>query len=109
MPPGDLEDGLGARWRNVGAVGQRKRVPDHDAPSGGEGISSDLLKAMSDGHANAVNAGGSEKYASLFAADAIRMPPGAELEYGPKEIREADQADYDQGAWKVKFTPRDVS
>ncbi len=68
----------------------------------------EVLKAMSDAYANAVNAGDSGKYASLFAADAIRMPPGAELERGPEEIRKAEQADYDQGTWRVKFTPRDA-
>ena len=68
----------------------------------------EVLKAMSDAYASAVNAGDSAKYAMVFAPDAIRMPPGADLERGPEEIRKAEQADYDQAAWNVKFTPRDA-
>jgi uncharacterized protein (TIGR02246 family) len=68
----------------------------------------DVLKAMSDSYASAVNAGDSAAYATLFAPDAIRMPPGANLEYGPDEIRRAEQADYDAGRWNVSFTPRDA-
>jgi uncharacterized protein (TIGR02246 family) len=68
----------------------------------------DVLKSMSDAYAAAVNAGDSATYARLFAFDAIRMPPGAELEYGREEIRIAEQADYDEAAWNVSFTPRDA-
>lgn len=72
-------------------------------PAAGE-----VLKTMSDSYAEAVNAGDSATYATLFATDAIRMPPGAELEYGPEQIRKAEQADYDAAAWSVSFTPRDA-
>lgn len=68
----------------------------------------EVLKAMSGAYANAVNAGDSRTYATLFAPDAIRMPPGADLERGPEEIRKSEQADYDQAAWNVSFTPRDA-
>ena len=67
-----------------------------------------VLKAMSDAYASAVNAGDSATYATLFAQDAIRMPPGADLEHGPEEIRNAEQADYDAARWNVSFTPRDA-
>jgi uncharacterized protein (TIGR02246 family) len=63
---------------------------------------------MSDAYASAVNAGDSATYATLFANDAIRMPPGAELEFGPEAIRAAEQADYDGANWNVRFTPRDA-
>ena len=68
----------------------------------------EVLNAMSDAYANAVNAGDSAKYARLFATDAIRLPPGADLERGAEEIRRSEQADYDQAAWSVKFSPRDA-
>ncbi len=63
---------------------------------------------MSDAYASAVNAGDSARYAALFAQDAIRMPPGAELEHGRDKIREAEQADYDTAKWNVAFKPRDA-
>jgi uncharacterized protein (TIGR02246 family) len=68
----------------------------------------EVLKAMSDSYASAVNAGDSATYARLFAHDAIRLPPGANPEYGPDEIRKAEQADYDTAKWNVSFTPRDA-
>lgn len=68
----------------------------------------EVLKTMSDAYASAVNAGDSATYASLFADDAIRMPPGADLEHGPDEIRKAEQADYDTAKWTVEFAPRDA-
>ncbi len=68
----------------------------------------EVLMAMSAAYASAVNAGDSRTYATLFAPDAIRMPPGADLGHGPDEIRKAEQADYDQAAWTVSFTPRDA-
>src|SRR5437763_16115660 len=68
----------------------------------------EVLKAMSDLYASAVNAGDSATYATLFAQDAIRMPPGANLERGPDEIRKAEQTDYDAAKWNVSFAPRDA-
>jgi len=68
----------------------------------------EVLKAMSDSYASAVNAGDSAAYAALFAPDAIRMPPGAKPEYGRDEIRKAEQSDYDAGRWNVSFTARDA-
>jgi uncharacterized protein (TIGR02246 family) len=68
----------------------------------------EVLKAMSDSYASAVNAGDSSAYAALFAQDAIRMPPGAAPEYGLHAIQKAEQADYDEARWNVSFTPRDA-
>lgn len=68
----------------------------------------EVLEAMSAEYASAVNAGDSGTYATLFAIDAIRMPPGADLERGPEEIRNAERADYEAAAWNVSFTPRDA-
>jgi uncharacterized protein (TIGR02246 family) len=68
----------------------------------------EILKAVSTAYASAVNAGDSGTYATLFARDAIRMPPGADLERGPEEICKAEQADYDAAAWNVSFIPRDA-
>jgi ketosteroid isomerase-like protein len=52
------------------------------------------LQAMCDSYAGAVSASDSARYAKLFTDDAIRMPPGAEPEYGPEQIQKAEQADY---------------
>jgi uncharacterized protein (TIGR02246 family) len=71
-------------------------------------MADEVLKAMSDSYASAVNAGDSATYATLFAQDAIRMPPGASPEYGRDEIRTAEQGDYDAAQWNVSFTPRDA-
>ena len=68
----------------------------------------EVLKAMSAAYASAVNAGDSSKYATLFAHDAIRMPPGAEPERGRDQIQNAEQADYDTARWNVAFKPRDA-
>ena len=59
-------------------------------------------------YACAVNGSDSAAYAKLFAQDAIRMPPGAEPEYGPEAIQRSEQADYDVARWDVKITPRDI-
>jgi ketosteroid isomerase-like protein len=66
------------------------------------------LQAMCDSYAGAVNASDSARYAKLFSEDAIRMPPGADPEYGAEQIQKAEQADYDAAKWNVKITPRDV-
>ncbi len=68
----------------------------------------EVLKAMAEAYASAVNAADSARYATLFAQDAIRMPPGAELEHGRDTIQQAEQTDYDNAKWNVAFTPRDA-
>lgn len=67
-----------------------------------------ILGALCESYASAVNASDSAAYAKLFARDAIRMPPGANPEYGPEAIRKGEQADYDTARWGVKITPRDA-
>ena len=68
----------------------------------------EVVAAMCRSYSGAVNASDSARYARLFAPDAIRMPPGAEPEYGPEQIRKGEQADYDVAKWNVAFTPRDA-
>lgn len=68
----------------------------------------EVVKAMCQYYSSAVNASDSVTYAKLFTSDAIRMPPGANPEYGPDQIRKGEQADYDIAKWNVKFTPRDA-
>ncbi len=64
--------------------------------------------ALCQSYASAVSASDSAAYARLFAPDAIRMPPGANPEYGPEAIQKGEQADYDVARWDVKITPRDA-
>jgi uncharacterized protein (TIGR02246 family) len=68
----------------------------------------DVVKSMCDAYAEAVNAGDSVAYAKLFTPDAIRIPPGAELEHGPEEIRKGEQAGYDEAQLSIRSTPADV-
>jgi ketosteroid isomerase-like protein len=68
----------------------------------------DVVKSMCDAYAAAVNAGDSEAYRRLFTPTAIRVPPGAELEYGPDEIQKGEQSSYDQGSLTIRSTPVDV-
>ena len=68
----------------------------------------EVVKAMCQSYSSAVNASESATYAKLFTSDAIRMPPGAIPEYGPEQIRQGEQADYDVAKWNVKFTLRDA-
>jgi len=68
----------------------------------------DVLQTMCQSYSSAVNASDSVAYAKLFTQDAIRMPPGANPEYGPGEIQRGEQADYDVAKWNVQFTPRDA-
>ena len=44
----------------------------------------EILEAMCQSYSSAVNASDSVTYAQLFTQDAIRMPPGANPEYGPE-------------------------
>jgi uncharacterized protein (TIGR02246 family) len=67
-----------------------------------------VLEAMCQSYSSAVNASDSARYSTLFAEDAIRMPPGADPEYGRDEIRKGEQADYEVAKWNVTFKPRDA-
>ena len=68
----------------------------------------DVVADMCQAYSGAVNASDAARYSRLFADDAIRMPPGANPEYGPEAIRKGEQADYDEAKWNVKFAPRDA-
>ena len=68
----------------------------------------EIVQSLCRAYASAVNDSDSEAYASLFARDAIRMPPGRPLEYGPEQIRAGEQADYDAARLQVTSTPGDV-
>jgi uncharacterized protein (TIGR02246 family) len=72
------------------------------------GYPDDVVRSMCDAYARAVNAGDSQAYRKLFTSDAIRIPPGSELEYGPDEIQKGEQASYDDGALTIRSTPVDV-
>jgi len=64
-----------------------------------------IFEALLHSHANANNAGDSLAYSRLFTSDAIWMPPGAEPEYGPEQIRKSVQPYYDDATWSARFTP----
>jgi uncharacterized protein (TIGR02246 family) len=68
----------------------------------------DIVAAMCQRYASAVNANDSVAYSKLFASNAIRMPPGSEPERGPDQIRTGEQADYDVATWKIVSTPLDA-
>ncbi|MCZ7571422.1 MAG: hypothetical protein M5U01_22985 [Ardenticatenaceae bacterium] len=68
----------------------------------------EVFNTLWQSYASAVNASDSAAHGKLFAQDAIRMPPGANSEYGPEAIQKGEQADYDAARWEVKFTSRNV-
>jgi ketosteroid isomerase-like protein len=68
----------------------------------------EVLKAMCEKYSAAVSANDSAAYRKLFAADAIRIPPGSEPEHGPDEISKNEQKDYDVAKWTVQLTPLDA-
>ncbi|HEX2240264.1 MAG TPA: DUF4440 domain-containing protein [Actinomycetota bacterium] len=68
----------------------------------------EIVKSMCGAYERAVNASDSEAYGKLFAPDAIRIPPGSELEHGPEEIAKGEQAGYDEGRMSIRSTPVDV-
>lgn len=67
-----------------------------------------VVQSMCEAYAAAVSANDSEAYAKLFTADAIRIPPHSDPEYGPEQIRRGEQADYDVARWSVRSTPIDA-
>jgi uncharacterized protein (TIGR02246 family) len=68
----------------------------------------DVVAAMCERYASAVNASDSMAYSKLFTADAIRIPPGSEPEYGPEHIRQSEQADNDRARWSIHSRPLDA-
>lgn len=68
----------------------------------------EVVKSMCDAYAHAVNASDSAAYGKLFTPDAIRIPPGSELERGPEEIAKGEQSGYDEGRMSIRSTPADV-
>ena len=66
------------------------------------------VQSMCQSYSDAVNASDSATYAKLFTDDAIRVPPGANPEYGREQIRKGEQADYDVAQWNVTFSARDA-
>lgn len=68
----------------------------------------DVVKAMCDAYSSAVNASDSAAYGKLFTPDAIRVPPGSELEHGPEQIAKGEQASYDWGRMSIRSTPVDI-
>jgi ketosteroid isomerase-like protein len=80
----------------VGVKKETKTMPTAD----------EVVNAMCQSYSSAVNASDAVTYAKLFTHDAIRMLPGAYPEYGPEQIRQGEQADYDVAKWHVQFTPR---
>lgn len=68
----------------------------------------EILKTMCQKYQAAVSANDSAAYCQLFAADAIRIPPGSEPERGPEEISKSEQKDYDVAKWSVQSRPVDA-
>ena len=68
----------------------------------------EVVRSMCDAYARAVNASDSAAYGKLFTQDAIRIPPGSELERGPDDIAKGEQAGYDEGRMSIRSTPADV-
>ena len=68
----------------------------------------EVVKAMCEKYQAAVNANDSAAYRQLFAADAIRIPPGSEPEHGPDEIAQSEQRDYDVARWTIQSRPLDA-
>ncbi|AFZ34981.1 hypothetical protein Sta7437_1414 [Stanieria cyanosphaera PCC 7437] len=68
----------------------------------------EVLKVMCEKYQAAVSANDSVAYGKLFATDAIRIPPRSEPEYGPNEISQSEQKDYDVAKWSVQSRPIDA-
>ncbi|TIS55800.1 nuclear transport factor 2 family protein [Mesorhizobium sp.] len=67
-----------------------------------------VVQRMCERYQAAVNANDSKAYGALFAADGIRVPPGAEPEHGPEAIAASEQKDYDVAAWTITSRPLDA-
>ncbi len=63
-----------------------------------------VMQAVMDRYARAVNASDSKAYADLFTPDAIRVPPGSEPENGREAIARREQSDYDMARWNIQMT-----
>lgn len=71
-------------------------------------VADEVVADLCERYAGAVSANDSLAYSRLFAGDAIRIPPGADPEHGPEEIRRGEQADYDVATWTVTSKPLDA-
>lgn len=67
-----------------------------------------IVKTICEKYSAAVSANDSVAYGKLFAVDAIRIPPGSEPEYGPDEILQSEQKDYDVAKWTCRSAPIDA-
>jgi|TARA_B100002003_G_scaffold248306_1_gene281797 uncharacterized protein (TIGR02246 family) len=68
----------------------------------------EIIETLCQRYQAAVSANDSAAYGRLFAADAIRVPPGGEPEHGPEAIAESEQNDYDVARWSVRSRPLDA-
>jgi uncharacterized protein (TIGR02246 family) len=80
------------------------------APSNNQGepimtTALEIVSEIASRYQAAVSANNSAAYASLFAADAIMLPPGGKPEYGSRAIGEAEQRDYDEAQWTIEVRP----
>ncbi|MDP6389222.1 MAG: SgcJ/EcaC family oxidoreductase [Alphaproteobacteria bacterium] len=67
-----------------------------------------VIETLCERYQTAVSANDSAQYGSLFATDAIRVPPGGQPEHGPDAIAESEQNDYDVAKWSVQSRPLDA-
>ncbi len=68
----------------------------------------EIVETLCERYQSAVSANDSVAYSSLFASDAIRIPPGGMPERGPEEIKQSEQRDYDVAKWTVSSKPIDA-
>jgi uncharacterized protein (TIGR02246 family) len=68
----------------------------------------EVVRSMCERYASAVNANDSVGYSKLFTQEAMRILPGSEPEYGPDQIRQGEQADYNVAKWSIRSTPIDA-
>ena len=67
-----------------------------------------IVQNMCERYQAAVSANDSKAYGSLFASDAIRVPPGSEPEHGPEAIAASEQSDYETARWTITSYPLDA-
>ena len=68
----------------------------------------EVIETLCKRYQAAVSANDSTAYGRLFAADAIRVPPGGQPEHGPDAITQSEQNDYDVAKWTVQSRPLDA-
>jgi uncharacterized protein (TIGR02246 family) len=65
----------------------------------------DVLTGICASYQSSVSANDAAAYASQFARDAVRLPPGGKPEHGPDEIERNEQRDYDVARWTIAVRP----